>query len=137
MLRKPPSTPWRTSAAARVSPSHPSSSVPANVNLMRDGVAGHLEPAPAAERVHPALPEGALRIVADEQEPPPFLVGQRSGLRRIRHACLAAVGELDLVALAAPGAGDLEHQCATPAAPCSSIRAPVVKRSSANGAFSS
>src|SRR5262249_44116218 len=50
---------------------------------------------------------------------------------------LPAVGELDLVALAAPGAADQQHQCATPAAPCSSISAPVVKRSSWNGALSS
>ena len=89
-------------------------------------------------RVHPALAERAPRVVAEEQEPPPLLVGERRRVGRVRHAGLAAVRELGLVALAAPRARDeVRHQCATPAAPCSSISAPVVNRSSENGAFSS
>ena len=59
------------------------------------------------------------------------------GVGRVGDVRLAAVRELGLVALAAPGAGDQQHQCATAAAPCSSISAPVAKRSSENGSFSS
>src|SRR5581483_8648978 len=131
---KPPSTPFRTSAAASVSPSRPSYSAPANVHLMGQGVALELEEAAAAEGVHPALDEAALRVVAVEEELRPLLVRERGRVGRVAHAGLSPVGELDLVALAAPRTRDPEHQCATPAAPCSSTRAPVTKRSSENGA---
>ena len=57
--------------------------------------------------------------------------------RRRRNARLAAVPELDLLARPAPRARQDEHQWATPAAPCSSTSAPVVNRSSWNGALSS
>ena len=42
---------------------------------------------------------------------------------------LPAAAELILVAHAAPGAGNLQHQCATPLAAPSSINAPRAKRS--------
>src|SRR5687768_13669175 len=103
---------------------------------MAHRVAGQLEPAATAVRMHPALAGRTPRVVAEEQEPCPLLVGQRGRVGRVRHARLAAVRELRLVPAAAPRARD-QDQCATPAAPCSSISAPVVNRSSEKGAFSS
>src|SRR5690606_26569753 len=66
----------------------------------------------------------------------PLLVGQLGGRLGVGDAGLAAVAELVLVAGAAERAGDEHHQCATAAAPCSSMSAPVVNRSSANGSAS-
>src|SRR5207247_7890364 len=88
-------------------------------------IALELEPAAAAMDVHPAFAPDALRVVAHEQVLRPFLVGCPGGIGRILDLRLPAVGELDHVPFAAPGAADLQHQWRTPAAPCSSIRAPV------------
>src|SRR6202042_1256235 len=75
---------------------------------VRDGVAQQVEPAPAAVSVDPALGEDALRVVAHvEVIGPGGIVGRLGvGARDMR---LAAIAELDLVALAAPRAGDEEH----------------------------
>jgi transcriptional regulator of arginine metabolism len=110
--------------------------------VLTDKLAGgriphQVEPAPAAVGVVPALGERALGVVAHEQVVGPGLVGERVGVGGVGDAGLPAVGELDLVARPAPRARDQQHQWATAAAPCSSIRAPLVNRSSANGAASS
>src|SRR5438132_2432452 len=100
---------------------------------MRHGVALGVEPAPAASGVDPALAEPALRVRADEDVLGPGRVVERLRIWRARDVRFAAAAELGLVARAAPGTANEQHQCATAAAPCSSISAPVVKRSSAKG----
>src|SRR5438105_3536545 len=130
----------RPRSAASVSPSRPSYSTPAKVNLIAcpsSRVPLELEPAAAAVRVHPALPKETVWVVAHEQVLRPLLVGGRRRFGRIDDLRLPAVRELDLVALAAPGTANEQHQCETPAAPCPSISAPVTNRSSEKGAFSS
>jgi hypothetical protein len=59
------------------------------------------------------------------------VVVERGGILGAHDMRLAAVGELDLVARAAPGTADEQHQCATRRRRCSSITDPDVKRSSA------
>ena len=75
-----------------------------------DGVAAHVEPAPAAERVQPLLEVRAARVLAHEQVVAPLRVGQRVGVDRPRDVRLAAVGELALLARAAPGTFDQQHR---------------------------
>src|SRR5262245_42384222 len=85
----------------------------------------------------PLLEVAALRVLAHEEVVAPLRVAERIRILRPRDVRLAAVGELRLVARAAPRArDDQRHQCATAAAPCSSMSAPVLKRSSENAAFS-
>ena len=69
----------------------------------------------------------------------PLGVAQRVRIGRVGDAGLAAVPELGLVARPAVRARTSieQHQWATAAAPCSSMSAPVVNRSSANGRLSS
>src|SRR5207302_2315802 len=102
---------------------------------MGDRVALDIEPAPATLGMNPPLTMKPLGVAAHEEIVGPFLVGERGGIERPRYVRLAAVMELGLVARAAPGAGDEQHlasgQCATAAAPCSSMRWPETKRSSA------
>src|SRR5690606_34057983 len=106
------------------------------LDLVRHGAARDREPATAAVNVKPALLEPALGIAAHVEIVGPFGVGERIRVLRSEDPGLAAVAELDLVARAAEGAGDEQHQCATAAAPCSSTRAPLEKRSSGKGAAS-
>src|SRR5690606_15100442 len=111
---------------------------PAPVNgqdLVRHRVPLDVEPAPAAGRMDPALAKLAFRVIAHEEEVGPFDIGKRIRVRRPRDVSLAAVAELGLVANPAPGAGEAQHQCATAAAPCSSINAPETKRSRLKGAL--
>ena len=138
--RKPPRTPFRTSAAASVSPSRPSYPTPAkrNLNLIPRLVSRTI----SNQRRQPCVctqrsVKRPLGLSRTKRYARPLLVGGCRRVGRVGDLGLAAVRELGLVALAAPGTADEQHQCATPAAPCSSISAPVTKRSSENGAFSS
>src|SRR5699024_651097 len=105
-----------------------------------------VEPLAAPGRVLPALGEDALGVRPVEEVARPFAVVEGGGVLGVGHVGLAAVAELDLVARAAVGAVDEEHggllgtwriegrgQWATPAAPCSSMRWPVSKRSRLKG----
>src|SRR5689334_3711951 len=74
-------------------------------------------------------------IAAHEEIVSPRLIRKVFRMRRARDVGFAAAGELDLATRAAPRTVDEEHQCATPAAPCSSTSRPVQKRSSAKGAL--
>src|SRR5205823_10426161 len=102
--------------------------------LVGDGVADQVEPTAAAGRVDPALGHLPFRIRPEEDVAGPGRVVRRVWVRRICDLRCASVFEFDVLAIAAPGTGD-QHQWATAAAPCSSISAPVVKRSSAKRAF--
>src|SRR5690349_23874304 len=92
-----------------------------------------IEPAAAAGGVDPALAEPALRVVAHEEVVRPSGIVERLRIGWAGDVRFAAIAELGLVARAAPGAANEEHQCATAAAPCSSMSAPVVNRSSPKG----
>ncbi len=78
-------------------------------DLVRDGIAPHVEPSPAAVRMHPLLEVRAARVLAHEEVIAPLLVGQRVGVDRPHDVRFAAVGELGLLARAAPWAGDQQH----------------------------
>ncbi len=86
---------------------------------------------------HQRSRERALRVVAHEQVVGPRRVVDGVGVGRGDDPGLSAVAELGLVAWPAPRARDEQHQWAATAAPCSSISAPVVNRSSPNGRLSS
>src|SRR3954453_9519363 len=73
------------------------------------GVADRVEPAAAAGAVVPALGEAALEVGPEEDVVRPLLVGELAGGVRVRDVGLAAVGELDLLAGAAPRAWDELH----------------------------
>ena len=130
-----------------MSPARPSYSTPSNVNLTapsryeritrwvavsRSTLNQRRQPAECTQR----SANGPFGLSRTNRYAAPLGVGERVRVGRVRHVRLPAVAELDLVAVAAPGAGDEQHQCATAAAPCSSISAPVSNRSSANGTFS-
>ena len=72
-------------------------------------VARSNHPATAVDVV-PAFGPPALRVVAQEQEVGPLLVGQDLGIGRVGEPGLAAVAELDLVARPAPRARDQQHR---------------------------
>src|SRR5260370_42176827 len=78
-------------------------------DLVRHRVAEHVEPAPAALRMHPALAVHAFGIATHEEIVRPLGIGERVGVFRPSNMCLAAAAELDLVARSAPGAGDQQH----------------------------
>src|SRR5262245_18398474 len=94
---------------------------------MRRGVADRVEPPTASGGVHPPLRPLALRVLPHEQEVGPLLVGERLRVGGIRDVGLAAVAELDLVAGAAPGTTDRQHQAA-PASNAATMRLGAVKR---------
>src|SRR5690606_11882905 len=79
------------------------------VNLMRDRVARDIEPAPATARMVPAFEKQPFRVVTHVQIVGPFGVAERLGIRRSRDMALTAAMKLGFVALAAPGAGDQQH----------------------------
>src|ERR1700722_4429060 len=93
-----------------------------------------VEETAAAMDVPPTFLMRALRVAARIQKIRPRLVINRTRIARARDMRLAAVAELVLWPRAAPGASDQQHQCATAAAAASSIRRPVLNRSSENGA---
>ena len=110
--------------------------------LVGGGVADGVEPAPAAGRMAPALGEAAPSGCRGRTGTRPTRASV-SAVRvgRVGDVRLAAVVELGLVARPAPRAVDQQHGLLLlsgrrAAAPCSSTSAPVVNRSSANGAFS-
>src|SRR2546430_10839533 len=74
-------------------------------DLVRRRVAEHVEPAPAALCMHPALAVQAFGIATHEEIVRPLGIGERVGVFRPSNVCLAATAELDLVARSAPGAG--------------------------------
>ena len=84
-------------------------------HLVRRGVPVEVEPPAAAGGVHPALGPPPPRVVAHEEVVGPLLVGHRAGVGRVGDARLPAVAELDLVARAAPRAGDQQHAVTLPA----------------------
>ena len=92
------------------------------------GMARDVEPTAAAIGVAPAFVVQALGVVAEEQIFAPGLIALLQP--RPRHVRGAAADEFALVAQAAVNTGNLHHQCAIPEAAASSIRRPVMKRSS-------
>src|SRR6185312_7085174 len=82
-------------------------------DAVRDRVAQQVEPSAAPRLVHPPLGENAAWVVAHVEVigPGGLVGGIRVGARDMR---LAAVAVFGLVALAAPGAGDLQHLSAPP-----------------------
>jgi hypothetical protein len=97
-------------------------------DFVRDGAANDIEPLAAAKSVTPPLAMQAFGIFAKEQIPAPFLIGAIEGW-----ACDvrgAAANEFRFIAQAAPRAIELHHQCAIPAPAASSMRRPVLNRSS-------
>ena len=74
------------------------------------GVALEPEPLPTAEDVLPELAMRSFRVVEQEDVIVPSLEIAGS-VRRPRLRGIAAVAELGVVALAAPGAGDPQHWC--------------------------
>src|SRR5579864_283253 len=111
-------------------------------HLVRHGVAGEVEPAPTAIRMAPALAVHALGIVTEEKILAPH--GIAGGKVRAADVRGATADKLALITRSAPGTGKLHHrrsllppQCAMPEAAASSIRRPVVKRSSWKGSASS
>ena len=75
-------------------------------DLMRNGVADDVEPAPAAGQMHPALAVPALRVLPHEQVVGPGLVGRLEMIVGPAEMRLAAVAELAFGPLAAIEAGD-------------------------------
>src|SRR5207249_9208452 len=80
----------------------------------------------------PALGHLPFRVRPEEDIAGPGRVIRRVRVRRIGDLRRASVFEFNVLTIAAPGAGN-QHQWATAAAPCSSISAPVVNRSSVKG----
>src|SRR3546814_8113080 len=72
-------------------------------DLVGDGVARDVEPAPAALRVVPALEQQALGVVTQEDELRPFGVGEAGRVLRPLDVRLAAAMEFGLGARAAVG----------------------------------
>src|SRR5437870_8695676 len=103
-------------------------------HLVGDSVADQVEPTAAAGGVDPALGHLPFRVGPEEDVAGPGRVVRRVRVSRIGDLRRASVFEFDLLTIAAPGTGN-QHQWATAAAPCSSISAPVTKRSSAKGAL--
>src|SRR2546430_3490044 len=103
-------------------------------DLVGRGVADEGKPAAAACCVDPALGHLPFRIRPEEDITGPGRIVRRVRVRRIGDLRRASVFEFDVLTIAAPGTGD-QHQWATAAAPCSSISAPLTKRSSAKGAL--
>src|SRR5215468_9410882 len=76
-------------------------------HLMRQGVAGDVEPAAATICVAPALEMNALRVVAEEEVLAPALITRtKLGSRDVARA---AADELALIARATPGTSELHH----------------------------
>src|SRR5690606_1549284 len=103
--------------------------------VVGDGDALDIEPAAARVGMEPALPQLAPLSVPHDQRIRPLHIRR---LRRTRtmDVGLAARPKLRFVTRSAPGTGDEKHatpQCATAAAPCSSMSAPLLNRSSAKG----
>src|SRR5580700_10618644 len=102
----------------------------------REDFVGHraprqIEPLAAALRVAPTFEVQSLGIVAKEQIFAPSSVALlQSGPRQVR---CAAAGEFAFIAQTAVNTGNLHHQCAIPDAAASSMRRPVMKRSSWKG----
>ncbi len=78
-------------------------------NLMADGVAGDVEPPPAAGGVAPALQVQSLGIVTMIKILAPGAVVGRRRIGGPLFMRLAALLKLALIARAAPGTGDQQH----------------------------
>src|SRR5277367_4997337 len=97
-------------------------------NLVGRRVAHEIEPPAAALRVAPTFVVHALGILAKEQVLAPDVVALPQA--RPRQVRGAAARELVFVAEAAENTGDAHHQWAIPDAAASSMRRPVMNRSS-------
>ena len=96
-------------------------------------VSDDIEPPSTTRCMAPLLLKPTLCVFTIEQIVAPVFIGKLFWFFRPDNMSLTAVAELRLVTCAAPGTFNTQpsasfvnqDQCATPAAPCSSIKAPV------------